>query len=233
MKLRFLLLLILFSLCAARARSQAVVGISGGLYTTDYYCSTETPHFSGTFKSHPGYCLALTFSGRQKLHLNPGIELAFVKKRLDANVQYGGLGYTINRDVAYQLDYLYISAFPEWTIGKKLVLSISAGPQFGFLIYSKISGNSSGYGGGSDSTWTDSGTATEDIIPMDIRLFLKVGISYSVSDNLAVAIESMAGIGISRIWKTGLESNSRMNSFDNSIRIGLIYRLNSLKLSQT
>jgi len=233
MKLRFLLLLILFSLFAAQARSQAVVGIHGGTYTTDYFCSSSTPHFSGIFKSRPGYCLSISLNGREKPNSHIGFEAAFVQKGMDAQIHSGGLAATIYRDIEFHLNYLYLSAFPEWTIGKKLQLSLSTGPQLGVLVYSRQDGHSWVSGSGMDTSWTDTGSASDDIAAMDIRLFLKVGISYSVSDNLAVAVESMAGIGIFRIWKTGLESNSRMNSIDKSVRIGLIYRLNSLKLSQT
>ncbi len=226
------MVLLVISLVTIDGKSQAVVGISGGLYTTDYYCSSNTPHFSGTFESLPGYCLAMTLNGREKPHSHIGFEAAFVRKHLNADVQYGGLGATIYRDVAYDLNYLYLSAFPDWTIGNKLKLSLSAGPQLGVLVYSRQDGNSSVFGGGIDTSWVDTGSASDDIAPVDFRLFLKIGLEFPEYKKFHVFVEGMTGIGLSRAWKHGLESGSRMNSFDKSIRIGLKYRLNSLKLSQ-
>lgn len=230
---KHLLFLALFSFITANARSQAVVGFSGGWHSTDYFFwgSGANPHYSGKFESQPGYSLAVTFRGREKTHQHVGFELIFFQNYLDVTARYGGLGGSTYRDVFYDLNYLYLSAFPEWTIGNKLSLLLSGGPRLGVLVNSRMEGNSYAFGSGISKSWIDSGSAFDDINAIDFRLFLKVGGAYSISKDVDIIVENLAGIGLSNVWKHS-DSHSTINSLDYSFHIGLLYRLNKVKLSK-
>ena len=206
---------------------QSIIGLTGGYNNSVFFDKSETPHYSGEYDSHPTYCITAFLKQRNHKNVNVGSEISFVNKVLDLKASYGGLGSQVVRKDHFKLNYLYVSIFPELSIGKSFMLNFSVGPAFGFLVNSDISGSSYSYDIlGNHDSWTDEGSANSDFNSFEVRLFASIGLEVPIKNKFKMTINNSYSKGISNIADGGLGSYAEfLSTKDITLTLGVIYKL--------
>jgi hypothetical protein len=233
MKLNYFLTLTILTTTGILSNGQSVMGLTVGYNKSIFFDKSKTPHYSGQYTSHPTYCITAFLKLRNHKKVNVGSEISFVPKVLDLEASYGGLGGQTVRDNHFNLNYVYASIFPELSIGENIVLNLSFGPAFGFLISSHVSGSSYSYDIiGNYSSWTNEGSARSDFYGYDLRLFANIGLELPIKNKFKIAINNSYSRGMSNTANGGLGSYAEMiNSNDRTLTLGIIYRLDNFSLS--
>ncbi len=233
MKPNIFLTLIILTATGIISHGQSIVGLTGGYNNSVFFDKSETPHYSGEYNSHPTYCITAFLKPRNHKNVNVGSEISFVNKVLDLEASYGGLGGQVVRKDHYNLNYLYVSIFPELSIGKSFTFNFSVGPAFGYLINSKVSGYSYSYDiSGNHDSWTDEGSAKSDFNSVDVRLFSSIGLEIPIKNKFKMTINNSYSRGISNIANEGFGSYAEfLSTKDITLTLGIIYKLDKFTFS--
>lgn len=233
MKTRFNLLLILLLMLINSSYGQSIIGLTGG-YSNSEYFDNETGSYYGNYKSHATYCITAFLKQRNQNNIiNFCSELSFVNKVLDLKAGYGGRGSGTIRDVHYNLNYLYISIFPELSIGKRYTFNFSVGPSFGYLVKSHISGKSSFWNmDGQNYRWTEDGNAKSDFKSYELRIFANIGMEIPVKNKIKLSIDNSYSKGITNVANNSLGNAANfISSKDITLTLGIIYTLDNFSYS--
>jgi hypothetical protein len=221
----FLFFLFAFTLTSMIAAGQSITGLTGGYHKANYYDTEDTPHYSGEYQSHPGYCITAFLKPRKNKSVNVGVEFSFVNKRLDVQTTSGGLGGQTHRDVHYNLNYFYVSIFPEFKLADDFFVNLSIGPALGFLVNSSMNGSSYSYNqAGYHNSWNDKGSADDDF-GGDLRLVAGINIEVPLHDKFKVAVNNSFSIGLTSAGLDVIRSN------DFAITAGIICSLDKFTFS--
>lgn len=231
MRSAVLYLILLMSFTGHVTCGQTIVGITGGLLNAGYFDRSETPHYSGEYESPVTFSTTAFIKQRNHRDVNAGVSLSFVNRQLDLTTNYGGQAVqTIQKD-HYNLNYLYLSLFPEFSFGEKLKLNLSVGPSLGFLVNAHVNGvSSTRSASGVDSSWSYAGKA--DFKGMEVRLQANVGLEIPLSKKFSLTIDNSYSTGITNVasgeWGSYAEF---VSTYDMSLTIGIIYRLDNFRFS--
>lgn len=227
MKTRFNLIMILLIAIVCNSYGQSIVGLTGGYSKSGFFDNSENSHYHGTYKSPASYCITAFLKQRKQKRINLCSELSFVNKVLDLKAGYGGLGSGENRDVIYNLNYLYASIFPELSIGKRYTFNFSVGPSFGYLVKSHISGTTSFWNmDGQNYRRTEDGNAKSDFKAYELRIFANICIEIPVKNKIKISIDNSYSRGITNAANNYLGNAAKfLSSKDITFTLGIIYTL--------
>lgn len=218
-----LLLMFLFAI-HFDANGQCQVGLTGGINYSSYYDKSDTPHFSGSYDSPLTYRIEAFFRTREKNKLNGGVSLSYVKKELDWEIGYGGLGAWFTRKDHISFDYLYVTVFPEFVFGNKFKVGISIGATIGVMLSSKMSGTYDFYtiNGGHISA-IDGGNANDEFNQYELRLHMGCSFEIPVNSKFSIAINNSYDRGATNSIKSGYDTF--LSSNDIASTLGIVYKI--------
>ena len=233
MKTRLKLVMILFITLAGSSYGQSIVGLTGGYSKSEFFDNAVSSPYYGTYKSPASYCITAFLKQRTQNHINFCSELSFVNKVLNLKASYGGLGSGTHRDVNYHLNYVYVSIFPELSIGKRYTFNFSVGPSLGYLVKSRMGGTSSYWDmEQNDYTWTEDGNAKSDFKAFEFRMFASIGLEIPIKNKFRISIDNAYSRGFTNAANNGLGNAAIfLSSKDITVTLGIIYTLDNFSYS--
>lgn len=213
---------------------QSLIGVYGGVNSSDFYDKSSTPHYSADYKSKNSYLFGFHFKERRDKLLNLTLGFDYLHRNVMINASYGGLGYWINRELDIDIYSLNFRILPEIKIGDRFGLYFNIGPYFGLIINSRKSGT--GFSGsieGSTDSWTESGNAKDEINRLDFGFSSSLGLEIPLTNRFFLLFDLNYGIGISDISRGSISSSAkRINSKNIYITGGLVYKLNDFTITE-
>jgi len=202
---RFIFSIIFLSLLSSSIflQGQVLTGIRGGV-TWQYIHQG-----SNNIKCDPSPEFGIEVKGRKPKLFHLGGSVEYYSTAFSLNYTYGPLGMPARKVVSYDVDWLRFAMFPEIKIGKRLQFYFNISPYVGVRIKSSKSGTNTEYYHGEEWVTIESGSASDDIVKVDIGFSESAGLSFAIIPRLVVSLEEMGSWGISNLDKTSQTSYSR------------------------
>jgi hypothetical protein len=162
------------------------------------------------YDSRPAFYMGFSYQAASKKFVRLESSFDLTAKFVSMVTKIGGLGsYTIT-DADYELYYTDLSVYPVFYFGNKLKFVASIRPNFGFMVASHRSGESTSWSQGTIPyespivvTGPVSGNATEEFSSVTFDLLVNLRIEYPISDNLGIMLECLYSMGLNNISNYG------------------------------
>lgn len=227
MKYPVLFVIWLLFLSGTASPGQSILGISGGYLNAGYFDRSDAPHYSANYESPLTYCASAILKQRNHANLNAGVAVSFVNRELGLKAHYGGLGSQTEVIDHYNLNYLYLSVFPEVSYGDRFRFNFSIGPALGFLVHSHMNSIADTYSGtGVDSVVLYDGNAASRFEGLEVRLTGNIGFELLIGSKFRITLDNSYSRGITSSASDGWSSYAEfVSTYDMSLMLGLAYTL--------
>lgn len=189
----------LFWSLISNVTGQALVGMKGGVSWFSLWGDEHSDEGNGftNYTSYPSYCFTFEIKGRKSKAFHLGFSAKYSKNLFNVNATTGH-HFQDGKNINYELDYIYLSIFPEFLIGKKLQFYCNIGPYLGVMINSKKYGTSytSSYYPVVYTYKTLQGSANDDLKEVDFGFQENIGISYKFNSWLGLTLEENGCLGV-------------------------------------
>ena len=200
MKKVFSILFLLITSCFLQG--QTLVSINGGLNLGTFVHRTEVN--VGTISSNPSFGAGIEIKGRAPKPFHIGFAAEYNRTSFNWKwEELHGLGPSTWKiyDLNYDVDYLRLSVFPEFSIGDRFQFFFNMSPYVGFMIQSSKKGT---YQKSNDGSMGEvSGKAGDDIGKFDFGIRGSMGIGFAVKPFFVISIEETGNLGIKNMNKIG------------------------------
>jgi hypothetical protein len=191
-----IILLVIFS---SFIQGQTLVSLNGGLNLATFISHNDD---AGTITGYPSWGAGLEIKGRKPGPMHLGFSAEYLRTSINRKYEEShGLGSNSWKlyDINYDLDYLRLSIFPEFMIGKRFQFFCNLSPYFSFMIQSSRNGTYTT----TDNTTPHkiSGTASGDIGKFDFGIQESMGFGYAVKSFFVLSIEEKGSLGMLDINK--------------------------------
>lgn len=193
---------------------QKTISIRTGFNTSTPYDKGDPDEYrygAPLYDGKPSFYVAFSLkkNSEKVIHWEPSLYI--VSKRMSLSGSTGGLGSVKDLDCSYNLFYANIGYLPVFEKGGKFKVSVSAGPEAGFLFYSKRKGSSTLYteNFGNQPLYIYTipeevkleGNAFDDIEVFSVDFKAQISLSYQINDRIDFVIESQYSRGLTNISK--------------------------------
>lgn len=211
--------------------SQSLIGFKGGFYHNIFFNMDTDRGYQGKYKPYDKPAFSIIYKGRKEKIINLGLSLDLQPKSGNMYFYYGGLGSQIKRDFDVNMQFLNLSIFPEFKIGKKNLFYLSAGPQLGWAVYARKSGHYSWFSviSGPSGPYAENENAMKDFHGVDIRLLANTGFEIPICQKFKMTIDATLSRGFTNI-ANGFGGYVALNTSDYGVFLGLMYKFDNFNL---
>ncbi len=224
-----IIILFLIGISTFSIKAQSQFGLNFGYGIPYYHIKINTKNTEISYEPNQAFEIEFNYKNRWPGLINFGSSISYQYKNLRIDETRTSTEILLTRSIDYNLNYLYIKAFPEFVFGEKIRYYLQVGPSLSFLIYSDIDGYTDIQENTQGQTTTvrteESGSATEEFQIIEAGFFLGAGIDIPINRNWNVNANLQYQYGINSWYVKEENAYSERSIF---FKLGLVYKISGL-----